>query len=67
MTWAAVNINDDIRIERVRAMVQVNRRLTIREISEEMKISKSSCQTILTKKLNTPQVATKFIPWLLAD
>ena len=58
--------NDD-QIENVRAVIRGNRRLTVREVSEEVGISKSSCHSILTAKLLMHRVAAKFVPRLLSD
>jgi hypothetical protein len=41
----------DDHIEKVRSVMRENRRLTVREVSEELGICKSSCHTILTEKL----------------
>jgi transposase len=38
----------DDHIEKVRSVIRENRRLTVREVSEEVGICKSSCHTILT-------------------
>jgi len=40
----------DDHIERVRSVIRENRRLTIREVSEEVGTCKSSCHAILTEK-----------------
>ena len=42
---------DDVHIDAVHLILQ-NRRLTIREIAEDVGISFGSCQAILTEKLN---------------
>ena len=39
----------DDHIEKVRSVIRENRRLTVREVSEEVGICKSSCHTILTE------------------
>jgi histone-lysine N-methyltransferase SETMAR len=44
-----------------------NRRLTVREVSEEVSICKSSCHTILTEKLKMHRVGAKFVPRLLTE
>jgi hypothetical protein len=49
---------DDTHVEKVRAVICENRRLTDRDVSE-VGISKSSCHTILTEKLETHHVAAK--------
>jgi len=42
-----------------------NRRLTVREVAEEVGICKTSCHPILTEKRKMRRVATKFVPHLL--
>jgi len=54
-------------IEKVRSVICENRHLTIREVSEEVGICKSSCHTILTEKLKMHRVAAKFVPCLLTE
>ena len=49
----------DDHIEKVHSVIHENRRLTIREVSEEVGICKSSCHTILTEKLKMHCVAAK--------
>ena len=39
----------DDHIEKVRSVIRENRRLTVRDVSEEEGICKSSCHTILTE------------------
>jgi hypothetical protein len=58
---------DDDHVEKVRAVIRENRRLTVREVSEEVGISKSSCHTILTEKLEMHHVAANFVPHLVTD
>ena len=43
-------------------LVRANRRLTIRELAEEYKISVGSCYEILTAKLKMHRVPEKFVP-----
>jgi len=43
-------------------LILQNRRLTIREIAEDVGITFGSCQAILTEKLNLHRVAAKFMP-----
>jgi hypothetical protein len=57
----------DDHIEKVRSVICENRRLTVREGSEEVGICKSSCHTIFTKKLKMHRVAAKFVPCLLTE
>ena len=57
----------DDHIEKVPSVIRENRRLTVREVSEEVGICKSSCHTILTEKLKMHRVAAKFLPRLLTE
>jgi histone-lysine N-methyltransferase SETMAR len=57
----------DDNIEKVRSVICENRRLTVREVSEEIGICKSSCHTILTEKMKMHRVAAKFVPRLLTE
>jgi len=52
-------------VERVRQTIQSNRRLTIREISDDLNISYGSVQNILTTDLNMRWVSAKFVPHVL--
>jgi len=58
---------DDDHVEKVLALIRQNRRLTVREVAEEVGICKSSCHQILTDKLKMRRVAAKFVPRLLTD
>jgi hypothetical protein len=57
--WPSKSMDDD-HVEKVRAVIHENHRLTVREVSEEVGICKSSCHTILTEKLKMHCVAAKF-------
>jgi len=46
-------------------MIRSNRRLTIREISEDLNISYGSVQNILTTDLNITRMSAKFVPRVL--
>ena len=43
-------------------MIRSNRRLTIREVSEDLNISYGPVQIILTTDLNMRRVSAKFVP-----
>ena len=58
---------DDDHVERVRAVIRGNRRLTVREVANEVGISIGSCHQILTEKLQMRRVSAKFVPRLLTD
>lgn len=62
----STSTNDD-HVEKVHAVIRENRRLTVREVSKEVGICKSSCHTILTEKLKMHRVDAKFMPRLLTD
>jgi len=53
---------DDDRVEKVLAVIRQNRRLTAREVAEEVGICKSSCHMILTEKRKICHFAAKFVP-----
>ena len=50
---------DDDHVEKVLAVIRQNRRLSVREVVEEVDICKSSCHLILTDKLQIRRVAAK--------
>ena len=52
-------------VERVREMIQSNRQLTLRKISEDLNIFYGSVQNILTTDLNMRRVSAKFVPRVL--
>jgi len=58
---------DDDHVVKVLALIRQNRRLTVREVAEEVGICKSSCHQILTDKLKMRRVAAKFVPHLMRD
>ena len=58
---------DDDHVERVRAVIRGNCRLTVREVANEVGISIGSCHQILAEKLQMRRVSAKFMPHLLTD
>ena len=58
--------NDD-HVQRVRAVVLGNHRLTVREVSDEVGISIGFCHQIFTEKLQMRRVSAKFVPRFLTD
>jgi len=58
---------EDDHVEKVLAVIRQNRRLTVRDVAEEVGICKSSCHLIFTEKLKMRRVAAKFVPCLLTD
>jgi len=53
---------DDDHVEKLLAVIRQDRRLTVRDVAEEVRICKSSCHLILTGKRKTRRVAAKFVP-----
>ena len=58
---------DDPHIDEINTMVRVNRRLTVRELTEECGISVGSCHHILTEELKMHRVAAKLVPRLMTS
>ena len=57
----------DDNVAKVREVIRSNRRLTVREVAEEVGISKTVCREILTENLGMHRIAAKFVPHLLTD
>ena len=55
----------DENIDEVKKIVFVNRRITVREVSEGLNISIGSCHSIFTNHLGMTQAAAKFLSKLL--
>jgi len=49
----------------VREIIHADRRLTIREVAEEVRIAFGTCQKILTEDVQMRLVTAKFVPRLL--
>jgi len=62
----STSTNDD-HVERVRAVIHGNRRLTVREVADEVGISIGSCHQIFAEKLQMHRVSAKFVPLLITD
>ncbi|KYN39393.1 hypothetical protein ALC56_06212 [Trachymyrmex septentrionalis] len=54
----------DENVQEVKEIVLKNRRITIREIADDLNISFGSCQSILTDVLGMTRVSAKFVPKL---
>ena len=52
-------------VERVRAAINKDQRLTVRELEADLGIPKTTMPNILTQDVGMKYVVTKFIPWLL--
>jgi len=48
-------------------VIRGNRRLTVREVANEVGISIGSCHQILTEKLHMRRISAKFVPRVLID
>jgi len=55
---------DDDHVEKVLAVIRQSRRLTVREVAEEVGICTSSSHLILNEKRKMRRVAAKFMPRL---
>ena len=62
----STSTNDD-HVQRVRSVIRGNRRLTVREVADEVGISVGSCHQIVTEKLQMRRVSAEFVPRLLTD
>ena len=51
-------------IDEVKKIVLVNRRITVREVADDLNISIGSCHSIFTNHLGMTPVAAKFVPKL---
>jgi hypothetical protein len=52
-------------VSRLQEIIRADRRLTIREAAEEVRVAFSKCQKILTEDLLMRRVTTKFVPRLV--
>ncbi|UYV72295.1 hypothetical protein LAZ67_9002491, partial [Cordylochernes scorpioides] len=55
----------DEKVNEVEKMILANRRITVREVAEDLNISIGSCHSIFINDLGMRQVAAKFVPKLL--
>ncbi|UYV70168.1 hypothetical protein LAZ67_7002057 [Cordylochernes scorpioides] len=55
----------DEKINKVEKMILANRRITVREVAEDLNISIGSCHSIFINDLGMRRVAAKFVPKLL--
>ncbi|UYV84019.1 hypothetical protein LAZ67_X000890 [Cordylochernes scorpioides] len=55
----------DEKINQVEKMILANRRITVREVAEDLNISIGSCHSIFINDLGMRRVAVKFVPKLL--
>ena len=62
----STSTNDD-HVGRLRAVIRGNRRLTVREVADEVGLSIGSCQQIFAEKLQMCRVSAKFVSRLLTD
>jgi len=60
-------LTKDDHVEKFRAVVRGNRRLTVREVADVVGISIGSCHQIFTEKRQMRRVSTQFVPRLLTD
>ena len=53
---------NSVMIDKVRALLKSDGRLTIREMAEEAEISVGSCRAIVTQDLGMRRIAVKYVP-----
>ncbi|UYV66450.1 hypothetical protein LAZ67_4001717 [Cordylochernes scorpioides] len=58
-------LTTDEKINEVEKMILANRRITVREVAEDLNISIGSCHSIFINDLGMRRVAAKFVPKLL--
>ena len=61
------SMSENDNVAKVREIIRSNRHLTVREVAEEVSISKTVCHEILTENLGMHRIAAKFVPRLLMD
>ena len=52
-------------VARIQELIRQDRRLTIRDIAEEVEVGYGTCQRVLTEELGMHRVAAKFVPRIL--
>jgi hypothetical protein len=57
----------DDNVAKFREVIRSDRRLTVREVAEEVSISKTVYHEILTENLGMHRIAAKFVPSLFTD
>ena len=57
----------DENVQKVAKLVRSDRRMTVRELTEELNISYGSVPSILTDNLQMRRVSANFVPRLLTD
>ena len=57
----------DANVEKLRLKIQEDRRLTARELAEEVGIPNDTCQAIITVNLGLKRIASKLVPRFLSD
>ncbi|UYV84537.1 hypothetical protein LAZ67_X002498 [Cordylochernes scorpioides] len=63
--WTPEHFNNRRKINEVEKMILANRRITVREVAEDLNISIGSCHSIFINDLGMRRVAAKFVPKLL--
>ena len=52
-------------VARIQELIRQDRRLTIRDIADEVEVDYRTCQRVLTEELGMHRVAAKFVPRIL--
>ena len=61
------NAHGDPHVARIQELIRQDRRLTIRDIAEEVEVGYGTCQRVLTEELSMHRVAAKFVSRILTN
>jgi len=64
-TWRPTSCTTPETIARIQELVRHDRRRTIHDIAEEVRIGYGTCQQVLTEEVGMHRVAAKFVPRIL--
>jgi len=64
-TWRPTSYTTPETVARIQELTRQDRRMTIRDIVEEVGVGYGTCQWVLTEELGMHRVAAKFVPRIL--
>ena len=64
-TWRPTSCTTPETVARTQELIRQDRRLTNRDIAEEVEVGYGTCQRVLTEELDMHRVAAKFVPRIL--
>ncbi|KAJ8939136.1 hypothetical protein NQ318_010891 [Aromia moschata] len=65
--WTAINLSSDDNVKHVRDLLNTDRRLSVRLISETLDITKTIVHEIVSESLGMRKVCAKLVPKVLTD